>query len=452
MNKLKTQQKRYRMKSIDILVIVNNEFTNYFLHGVKDNLEEVIDYTEKDGKFKVRKVKYVISNKDKDKYFNLQTSTKFTTELKYTDSIKITEIFNDLRETVADYVAFYGADTVWYKDHLVESITNIELDRKKWSVAVKELMMPLGLTKNEVQTYIFPNKFNPLINDVTIGELVVSGKELKNVDFNRAKVTDSGIEYFYPGYAMVNALGEYSETKHCTVKYFYRQPKQIRNDYIDFASFKDTNKPENIKISVIVNASTQNGMVLSRIVESLNNQKYPKENFEVIFVGNYQSGLLFTAEGQLKKELKNVKVVFIPNNTVGHDNSLFSQVYFAGLQKAEGQIITYYDSDEGLYYTPAYLSKLVEVYENKNIKWTLANYYDIINGQMRHSDIVAPSREDLHLTLFSHTKDNEVMFMNFKTVDKHFTNNNIFLVNTLNMFQSQLKEGKILEQAVILKG
>ena len=53
------------------------------------------------------------------------------------DEVDIPVIFNkikDYAQTDTDYIALYGANTTWVKNHLIESIKAIQIQKREWSV------------------------------------------------------------------------------------------------------------------------------------------------------------------------------------------------------------------------------------------------------------------------------------------------------------------------------
>ena len=450
-----------KLKTIDINVLLNNEYDNYLLYETLKNLEEVKNYTNTSENTKIENIKFIITESDRDKFYFPNELLNFDYKLVYMQEDKMPDIFNKLRESKSDYVAFYSANCIWYKDHLIASIKNIEINKSKWSVSNLELRNSLSLKNDEVQSYRIPDLFNVFGNDLTIGELVVKSEDLKLVDFNRGVIKEKDTEFFSPGYALKAILNNYSITDHATCKYYMNFKEYNKVEYIDFAKYKSVELKEDDKnkilFSIIVNATNiKNQNEFNLILNSVKSQKFPDYNYEVLLVSNFNSFLLFFPETELKKIFKNYKILYIGNQIEGENDDLSSSVYFSAIKTAIGEYIVYLDIKEGFIYSPAYLSELYKYYSSNNemfyeMFWGLSNYFDIVNYMPRHSLIKVPNRENLFFTMFSHKKTEQIQYVNFKAIDKNFSNNNLSLVNIINMFQQQNLKGTILEHALLQK-
>ncbi len=447
-----------KLKNVDILVICNNEYNNYLLYETLKNLNEVLDYTNtSEENIKIENIKFIITESDKDKFYFPDGLLNFDYKLVYMQEDKMPDIFNKLRESNSDYVAFYSANCIWYKNHLIESIKQLDINKTKWNISNLELRNNLSIKNDEVQSYRIADKFNVLHNDIVIGEIVVKSEDLKLVDFNRGVVREGNNSFFSPAYALNAILKDNSVCSMSTVKY-YMNFKEINNpQYIDFEKYKSIELKEEDKnkilFSIVVNTTNiKNQNEINLILNSIKSQKFPDDNYEVLLVSNFNSSLLFFPDSELKKLFKNYKILYIGNQAEGENDDLSSAVYFNAIKNSIGEYIVYLDIREGFIYSPAYLSELYKYYSSNNeMFWGLSNYFDIVNYMPRHSLIKVPNRENLFFTMFSHKKIENIQYVNFKAIDRHFSNNNLSLVNIINMFQQQNLKGTILEQAILQK-
>jgi len=446
-------------KTVDINVIVNNEYNNFLIKETAKNLNEVIEYTEKSSSIKINKIKFIVAEKDKNIFYFPDNLLNIPYEIVYFLDEKIPDIFNKLKDSLSDYVAFYSANTIWYKDHIIESIKTIDINKSKWSVSILELRNSLSLKNDEVSSYRIPDAFNVFSNDIVIGELVIKSKDLELVDFNRGIIEDKDTSFFSPAYALRAVLNNYSVTEHATCKYYMNFKEYNNIKYIDFDNYTfdvtQLKKEEEDKIifSIIVNVTNiKNQNDLNLIFGAIKGQKFPDNNYEVIFVSNFNSFTLFIQEDEIKKLFKNYKIIYIGNQNETDDEKLINLVYSAAIRIVTGKYITYLDISEKLIYTAAYLSELYLHYkQNEELSWVISNYFDIVNYIPRHSMLKIPNREDLFFTLFSHKKEIPVNFVNVTAIDKNFSNNGLSLVNIITGMQKNDVKGDILEQAIIQK-
>lgn len=453
---------------VGIYVMMNSEFTNHFLPKAIENIIECIDYTHKNTGLHVSQVNFVISAKDKDRYFALKTincstlSTNDTTfKVLYKEETTISEIFNTVKTGDAniDYVAFYGANTLWVKNHIQKSVDAILLEKRDWSVSFTELRTDISNKKTEILNYKEPNLTNHLVNDILIGEIVVKADKLKSVDFCRGKVTEGTAEYFYPGYALKVALKEYAICNKTTVRhhmtFLNEEPLEyIAEDYkFDTSVIPDEDKLKLI-FTVIVNLTNiQNQARLLDVLNSIGAQQFPLENTEFLLITNYNSVSLYISQPEIQAKFPNHKIIFVANNLQDEYGGLKSIVYATGLQNARGEIITYLDSSEGFLYSPAYLSELYIMYKESGdeVKWALSNYYNVINYIPKHSNIRVLNRNQAYFSIFSHRKDLPIQYPTIKAIDKYFANTDLSLINIINYYNNQNIKGTINPKAIVHK-
>jgi len=446
-----------KLKTVDILVICNNEYNNYLLYETLKNLNEVVEYTNTSETVKIENINFILSETDKDKFYFVEGLLNFNYKILYVQEDKMPDIFNKVRDSTSDYVAFYSANCIWYKNHLTESINTLSVEKTKWNVSNLELRNSLSLKKDSVQSYRIPDKFNVLKNDIIIGELVCKAEDLKLVDFNRGVITEGSASFFSPAYALNAILGDYSVCSMSTVKFYMNFSEYTDVKYIDFDNYKGVTLKEEDKdkiiFSIIVNATnikTQNEFRL--ILDSIQSQKFPADNYEIILMSNFNSFLLFFPEAELKKVLRNYKLIYIGNQIEGDNDDLSTSVYLSASKSAIGKYIVYLDIREGFIYTPAYLSEVYKYYaSNDELFWGLSNYFDMINYMPRHSLLKVPNREHLFFTMFTHKKTEDIHYVNYVAIDKNFSNNKLSLVNIINVFQQQNLKGTILDQAILQK-
>jgi hypothetical protein len=445
-------------KTVDINIIVNNEYDDFLIKETSKNLNEVIEYTEKSSSIKISKVKFIVAEKDRDIFYFPDNLLNIPYEIVYFSDDKIPDIFNKLKDSTSNYVAFYSANMSWYKDHIIESVKTIDINKSKWSVSNVELRNSLSLKNDEVSSYRIPDSFNVFSNDIVIGELVVKSEDLRLVDFNRGVIRDKDTSFFSPAYALRAVLNNYSVTDHTTCKYYMNFKEYNNIEYIDFdkytfdvAQLKE--EADKIVFSIIVNATNikkQNDFNL--ILGSIKGQKFPDNNYEVILVSNFNSFALFIPENEIKKIFKNYKIIYIGNQNETDDGKLINSVYLSAIRVATGKYITYLDISEQLIYTTAYLSELYLHYkQNEKLSWVISNCFDIVNYIPRHNMLKVPNREDLFFTLFSHKRELPVNFVNITAIDKNFSNNGLSLVNVITGMQKNDAKGDILEKATIQK-
>lgn len=465
------------MSKIEINVILNNEFTNYFFPIAVENISDTIRYTHehKDKKYSgfVSRVNFIVTEKTKHKFFalhnldlkklgnSLHNTTHFN--IIVVDKENIAEVFDSLKSRMnkdTDYVAFYSANTTWVKNHLVESIKAIQLQKRDWSVSYLELDTDITYKTKTVMNYREPNPTNHLVNDIVMGELLVKKTAFTKVNFNRGIVKEFGNEFFYPAYALKTELKEYALCDKCTVRHYIEPYEESRLEYVpEDYEFEDKIISEEDKkkiiFTVIVNASNiHNQAQLIDVMSSLANQKFPLDNVEILFVSNYDSMLLFLTQEQLKEKLPNFKILFVGNNLQDEYGKTQIAMWMTGLQQAQGEYITYLDMMEGFVYSPAYLSELYVEYKSgmqgTKHQWAISNYFDVINYAPRHSNIKTLNRAQLYYSTFSHKKMN-IQFPPVKAIDKNFANDNLVLLNVINQLNSQNIKGNIIPKALIQK-
>lgn len=462
------------MSKTEIYVILNNEFTNYFLPIAIENIIDTIDYTnsydDKLSKYNtiVSTVNFVVTEKTKHKYFALHNlhleelekrcGAKF--KIIILDKDNISEVLNSIKghlHSDTDYVAFYSANTTWVKNHLIESIKAIQLQKRDWSVTYLELQNDITHKNKTAINYREPNPTNHLVNDIVLGELVVRKSGLSKVNFNRGIVKELEQEFFYPAYALKAELKEYALCQRTTVRHYLEVYPEEQLVYLpenyEFDNIileEDKNK---IIFSVIVNASNiHNQMQVIDALNSLASQQFPIENVEIILVSNYDSMVLFLSQDQLKEKFPNLKVTFTANHFQDEYGKMQIMSWMAGAQQAIGEYITYLDLSEGFIYSPAYLSELYVEYKKSytNPSWLITNYFDVVNYVPRHSNIKILNRAQLYYSTLSHKKMN-IQFPTVKAIDKNFVNNDLALLNVINHFNNQKIEGNIIPKALIQK-
>lgn len=453
------------MKTVEINVIMNMEFTNHFLIKSIPNMMDAIKYAHENSDIKVNKINFIISEKDKNRFFAFDTinikdviksnNLDISTNIVIKKLNNISEIFNSIRDNVSsDYVSFYSANTFWVKNHLVESINSLKISKLKWSVSNAEIRNSISMKESSILNYKKPNPLNHFVSDVIIGELVVEGSDIKNVDFRRGEVTEGSETIFYPGYALKQQIGNHAICKMSTVRYYMEFLNEEDLDYSgsDFKieDIEDEDK-DSIIFSVLINVSNSTSQhEIVRTLDSVASQKFPKKNIEIILISNYNSLSLFLASSEISKRIPNYKMLFVGNFMADEFGNLQSVIWNNGLHKSTGKYICYLDVNDGFLFTPDYLSELYLMYKNDNAKWIFSNYYDVVNYENRHSNIKSINKSDLYYSLFSHRRM-DMQYYNFKIVDKHLADNNIGLLNTINYFYSQNIKGMINNKCLIEK-
>lgn len=453
---------------VGVYVMMNSEFTNYFLPKAIENIIECIEYTHKNTGLCISQVNFVVSAKDKDRYFALKSanistlSTKDTTfKVLYKEETTISEIFNTVKNSIVDldYVAFYGANTLWVKNHIQKSIDAMLLEKRDWSVSFTELKSDITSKKSEILNYKEPNLVNHLVDDILIGEIVVKAEKLKLVEFGRGKVTEGTAEYFYPGYALKTALKEYSICNKTTVRHHMtflneEQLEYVAEDYkFDVSTIPDDDKTKLI-FTVIVNLTNiQNQAKMLDVLNSIGAQQFPLENTEFLLITNYNSMSLYISQPEIQQKFPNHKIIFVANNLQDEYGGLKSVVYATGLQNARGEIITYLDASEGFLYSSAYLSELYLLYREggDDVKWALSNYFNVVNYIPKHSNIKVLNRNQAYFSLFSHKKDLPIQYPTIKAIDKYFGNTDLSLINIINYYNNQNIKGTINPKATVHK-
>lgn len=462
------------MSKIEINVIMNNEFTNYFLPIAIENIKEAIQYTHEYKKTDafVSRVNFVVTEETKHKYFalinldlkkleeSLHNTTKF--HIITINESNITDVFNKLKTYMnndTDYVAFYSSNTTWVKNHLIESIKAIQLQKREWSVSYMELKSDITYKNPSVLNYREPNLTNHLVNDIVIGEIFVKRSAFNKVNFKRAIVKEFDNEFFYPAYALKAELKEYALCERTTIRHYLEMYPEEQLFYIpeNYEFDKKLIREEDTKkivFTVIVNVSNiHNQAQLIDGLNSLASQQFPLDNVEILLVSNYDSMVLFLAQDQLKEKFPNFKIVFTANHMQDEYGRVQLISWFTGVQQALGEYITYLDLTEGFVYSPAYLSELYVEYKlsGKNgPQWTITNYFDIINYAPRHSNMKVLNRAQLFYSTFSHKKMN-IQYPPVKAIDKNFADNNLVLLNILNQFNTNNIQGTIIPKALIQK-
>lgn len=461
------------MSKTEIYVILNNEFTNYFLPIAIKNITDVIKYTNacEDKKYNtvVNAVTFVVTEKTKHKYFALndldldklkeENGVKFRTITIGQDNIS--EVLNSLKNYIhndTEYVAFYGSNTTWVKNHLIESIKAIQLQKRDWSVSYLELQNDITHKNKTAINYREPNPTNHLVNDIVMGELVVKKSALPKVNFNRGIVKEGDQEFFYPAYALKAELKEYALCDRTTVRHYLEMYPEEQLHYLpenyefDKTIILEEDKKK-IVFTVIVNASNIHNQ--AQVIDALNSlasQQFPLDNVEIIVVSNYDSMVLFLSQDQLKERFANLKIIFTANHLQDEYGRMQIMAWMTGIQQAMGEYITYLDLTEGFIYSPAYLSELYVEYKKSYTKpkWLISNYFDVINYTPRHSNIKVLNRAQMFYSTFSHAKM-AIQFPAVKAIDKNFVNNDLALLNVLNHFNNEKVEGSIIPKALIQK-
>lgn len=461
------------MSKTEIYVILNNEFTNYFLPIAVENIIDTIKYTNsyEDKKYNtiVSTVTFLLTEKTKHKYFALHNlhleelekrcGAKF--KIIVLDKDNISEVLNGIKgylHSDTDYVAFYSANTTWVKNHLIESIKAMQLQKRDWSVSYLELQNDITHKDKVAINYREPNPTNHLVNDIVMGELVIKKSALSKVNFNRGIVKEGDQEFFYPAYALKAELKEYALCDRTTVRHYLEMYPEEQLHYLpenyefDKTIISEEDKKK-IIFSVIVNASNIHNQ--AQVIDALNSlasQQFPLDNVEIIMISNYDSMILFLSQDQLKEKFPNLKVIFTANHLQDEYGKIQIISWMTGIQQAIGEYITYLDLTEGFIYSPAYLSELYVEYKKSYAKpkWLISNYFDIINYVPRHSNIKILNRGQLFYSIFSHAKM-AIQYPAVKAIDKNFVNNDLALLNVLSHFNSQKVDGNIIPKALIQK-
>lgn len=461
------------MSKTEIYVILNNEFTNYFLPIAVKNIIDTIKYTNsyEDNKYNtvISAVTFVVTEKTKHKYFALndlnldklkeESGVKFRNITINKDNIS--EVFNDIKNHLyndTEYVAFYSSNTTWVKNHLIESVKAMQLQKRDWSVSYLELQNDITYKNKMAINYREPNPTNHLVNDIVLGELVVKKSVFSKVNFNRGIVKEGDQEFFYPAYALKAELKEYALCDRTTVRHYLEMYPEEQLHYLpenykfDKTIILEEDKKK-IVFTVIVNASNIHNQ--AQVIDALNSlasQQFPLDNVEIIIVSNYDSMVLFLSQDQLKEKFPNLRVIFTANYLQDEYGKMQIIAWMTGMQQAIGEYITYLDLTEGFIYSPAYLSELYVEYKKSYAKpkWIMSNYFDIVNYVPRHSNIKVLNRGQMFYSIFSHEKM-AIQFPTVKAIDKNFVNNDLALLNVINHFNNQKLDGNIIPKALIQK-
>lgn len=460
------EQPKINKNTVGVFVIMNSEFTNYFLKHAIKNINDVIEYTNHNTIYKITEINFVISQKDKERFFSLkELPAEFYDGIRpkilYKKEETISEIFNSLRSNVSDidYISFYSANSLWIKNHIEKSIEAINREKREWSVSFAEIRNDITNKNPMLLNYKEPNVVNHLVNDVIIGEIVIKANRYKDIDFNRAKIKEGDSEYFYPGYAIKAYLKEYAICDKTTLRYYMQFLNEEELHYIpmdykfDTSLIQDDDK-EKIVFSVIINmTNTHNHARFVDILNCLNSQQFPLKNVELLIISNYNSSALFITQDEINKNFPNNRIIFVPNHIQDEYGTIREVAFNAGLQNSVGEIITYLDSSEGFLYSSAYLSELYVSYKilQKDTKWVLSNYYNVVNYIPVHSNVKVLNRNQMFFSMFSHKKDTPMQYTPIKAVDKFFSNNNLSLINIINYYGQQNIKGYINPKALIQK-
>ena len=129
------------------------------------------------------------------------------------------------------------------------------------------------------------------------------------------------------------------------------------------------------KVSVLIPARNESDNI-QKCVQSVFNQKFPKELLEIIFIDDHSSDDTIAKINQL--HLTNIKILEL-KNFITHRNETQSYKKKAleiGIQEASGDLIVTTDAD--CIAPPNWLSLIVSFYEKKNHKFIAApvNFYD----------------------------------------------------------------------------
>ncbi len=128
--------------------------------------------------------------------------------------------------------------------------------------------------------------------------------------------------------------------------------------------FYNLNKINNVKVSVLIAARNEEKNI-EDLLQSLYNQTFPKELFEVIIVDDHSEDDTKIVIENFVKENKDINIKLLEANNTGKKYAI-SQA----LHKAENELIIVTDADCTLNYT--WIENIVAFYQNKRCKMILA--------------------------------------------------------------------------------
>lgn len=128
--------------------------------------------------------------------------------------------------------------------------------------------------------------------------------------------------------------------------------------------FYNLNKINNVKVSVLIAARNEEKNI-ENLLQSLYNQTFPKELFEVIIVDDHSEDDTKIVIENFVKENKDINIKLLEANNTGKKYAI-SQA----LHKAENELIIVTDADCTLNYT--WIENIVAFYQNKRCKMILA--------------------------------------------------------------------------------
>ena len=128
--------------------------------------------------------------------------------------------------------------------------------------------------------------------------------------------------------------------------------------------FYNLNKINNVKVSVLIAARNEEKNI-EDLLQSLYNQTFPKELFEVIIVDDHSEDYTKIVIENFVKENKDINIKLLEANNTGKKYAI-SQA----LHKAENELIIVTDADCTLNYT--WIENIVAFYQNKRCKMILA--------------------------------------------------------------------------------
>lgn len=462
---------------VDVFMLINKAFTNNFFLKAVQNIKEVAEYTANNSVYNIKNVFIVYTKKDlENRLFSIQeyknTLDSSNSNYKFVE-VEFTEFYDILEELKSKieskYIALYGANSVWYNNHIIESIKSININKKEWSISNIEIWNDYNMKDHHILHIREPNPQSFLNNDVMIGEIVVKSDKYKEINFKRGISKEGTAEYYFPGYAFTSCIGEYAVTSMATTKYYMEYGAEAKLDFIDPSYKFDTSliKPEHkdtIVFSVILNAcNVKDYVYLEQSLLNIIEQQLPSENYEIILVGNYSSAVLFFNKDLFIKELQtknpelkipSIKPYVMSNRVIDAAGNMNSLAHTFGIQQAIGKYITYFECYENMGYTSVYLSELYIKYEltkDKTFKWVVTNYYDNVNEMARHSNIEVINKEQLYFTSFSHERLENIPISEFRILDNYVSRKDITLMNILLLTNSQHIEGALHNTALVFK-
>lgn len=128
--------------------------------------------------------------------------------------------------------------------------------------------------------------------------------------------------------------------------------------------FYNLNKINNVKVSILIAARNEEKNI-EYLLQSLYNQTFPKELFEVIIVDDHSEDDTKIVIENFVKENKDINIKLLEANNTGKKYAI-SQA----LHKAENELIIVTDADCTLNYT--WIENIVAFYQNKRCKMILA--------------------------------------------------------------------------------